>query len=139
MTVVLPLPSVFLLSLSSLLLSFPSRLMKTEVSVENLRMFMHFLCCLSSSKKQTIQDHPRFILVGVFLDSPSHLYKRVCPSVRPSVRPSVSIKEKRGLGASYAVYPVLFLSLSFSFLDASSHLYMRVCPSVRPSVRPYVH
>ena len=24
-----------------------------------------------------------------FLDAPSHLYKRVCPSVRPSVRPSV--------------------------------------------------
>ena len=24
-----------------------------------------------------------------FLDAPSHLYKRVCPSVRPSVGPSV--------------------------------------------------
>ena len=25
----------------------------------------------------------------LFLDAPSHLYKRVCPSVRPSVGPSV--------------------------------------------------
>ena len=25
----------------------------------------------------------------LFLDAPSHLYKRVCPSVRPSVRPCV--------------------------------------------------
>ena len=50
---------------------------------------------------------------NVFLDAPSHLYKRVCPSVCPSVRPSVrgsvSIKEKRGLGASYVGYPALFL------------------------------
>ena len=48
-----------------------------------------------------------------FLDAPSHLYKRVCPSVRGSVRPSVgppvSIKEKRGLGASYFGYPALFI------------------------------
>ena len=26
---------------------------------------------------------------GIFLDASSHLYKRVCQSVRPSVRPSV--------------------------------------------------
>ena len=53
-----------------------------------------------------------------FLDAPSHLYKRVCPSVRPSVRgsvgpsvcPSVSIKGNavfRVLGASYVGYPAL--------------------------------
>ena len=50
-----------------------------------------------------------------FLDAPSHLYKRVCPSVGPSVRPwvrpsvgpSVNIKEKRGLGAFYVGYPTL--------------------------------
>ena len=41
----------------------------------------------------------------------------VRPSVRPSVRGSVSIKEKRGLGASYVGYPTLFL---FSPLLASS-------------------
>ena len=42
-----------------------------------------------------------------FLDAPSHLYKRMCPSVRPWVRGSVSIKEKRELGASYVGYPTL--------------------------------
>ena len=34
----------------------------------------------------------------------------VRPSVRPWVRGSVSIKEKRGLGASYVGYPTLFFS-----------------------------
>ena len=38
-----------------------------------------------------------------FLDASSHLYMRVSPSVGPSV----SIKEKRGLGASYVGYPAL--------------------------------
>ena len=33
----------------------------------------------------------------------------VRPSVRPSVVPSRSIKEKRGLGASYVGYPALLL------------------------------
>ena len=54
------------------------------------------------------------ILSG-FLDAPSHLYKRVCPSVRVSVRPSVSILKNavyRVLGASYAGYPALFASQS---------------------------
>ena len=63
-----------------------------------------------------------------FLDAPSHLYKRVCPSVRPSVCPSVrpwvrgsvSIKEKRGLGASYVGYPALFTSTSLPFRPPSS-------------------
>ena len=48
-----------------------------------------------------------------FLDAPSHLYKRVCPSVRPSVRPSVGPSRvifRRVLGASCAVYPALFLN-----------------------------
>ena len=52
----------------------------------------------------------------MFLDAPSHLYKRVCPSVCPSVRGSVcgsvrgsvSIKENRELGASYVGYQALF-------------------------------
>ena len=37
----------------------------------------------------------------------------VGPYVRPSVVPSVSIKEKRGLGASYVGYPAL-LTLAFT-------------------------
>ena len=41
-----------------------------------------------------------------FLDAPSHLYKRVCPSVRPSGTPSL----RRLLGASYAEYSALFFS-----------------------------
>ena len=45
-----------------------------------------------------------------FLDAPSHLYKRSCPSVRPSVRPSRVIFT-HVLGASCAVYPALFLSV----------------------------
>ena len=39
-----------------------------------------------------------------FLDAFSHLYKRVCRSVRRSVTPSL----KRLLGASYAEYSALF-------------------------------
>ena len=45
-----------------------------------------------------------------FSDAPSHLYKRLCPSVRRSVRPSVGPSPaifKRVLGASCAVYPAL--------------------------------
>ena len=60
-----------------------------------------------------------------FLDAPSHLYKRVCPSVRLSVGPSVrrSVRPspvifKRVLGASCAVYPALFLSVPVSFFLA---------------------
>ena len=44
-----------------------------------------------------------FLVVVLFLDAPSHLYKRSCPSVRRSrviLRPV--------LGASCAVYPALF-------------------------------
>ena len=60
-----------------------------------------------------------------FLDASSHLYKRLCPSVRPSV----------GRLVGWSVGP--------PFLDASSHLYKRcfrpsVGPSVGPSVRPSV-
>ena len=63
----------------------------------------------------TAQAHFRIILfeiqaaihlikeIALFLDAPSHLYKRVCPSVRRSVTPSL-----RGLlGASYAEYSAL--------------------------------
>ena len=46
-----------------------------------------------------------------FLDAPSHLYKRVCPSVRPSVRPSVcpsvrpSVRRSVGPSGRRAVGP----------------------------------
>ena len=54
---------------------------------------------------------------GPFLDAPSHLYKRSCPSVGPSVRSSVGPSvpcyfrrwKVRILGASCAVYPALFI------------------------------
>ena len=73
-----------------------------------------------------------WLLFIAFLDAPSHLYKRSCPSVGPSVGPYVPCYfrrwKRRILGASSTVYPALFL-------DAPSHLYMRSCPSVRRSVR----
>ena len=53
-----------------------------------------------------------FVVLVLFLDAPSHLYKRVCPSVRPSV----SILKNavyRVLGASYAGYPALFFLFPF--------------------------
>ena len=54
-------------------------------------------------------------LIEKFCQGPTHLYKRVCPSVRPSVGPSVrrSVRRsgtpslRREQGASYAVYPAL--------------------------------
>ena len=52
-----------------------------------------------------------------FLDAPSHLYKRVCPSVRRSVTPSL----RRVLGASYAEYSALFfISNPFLISDSAS-------------------
>ena len=52
-------------------------------------------------------------LAATFLDAPSNLYKRVCPSVRPSVSPSVRRSAKpslrRLLGASCAEYSALFM------------------------------
>ena len=60
-----------------------------------------------------------------FLDAPSHLYKRVCPSISPSVGPSPLFK---------CIIPLT--NHDTSFLDASSHLHTRVCPSVGPLVHP---
>ena len=40
-----------------------------------------------------------------FLDAPSHLHKRVCPSVRPSVTPAL----RRLLGATHARVRPCFL------------------------------
>ena len=36
-----------------------------------------------------VDDFAEDFPICKFLDPPSHLYTRVCPSVRPSVRPSV--------------------------------------------------
>ena len=73
-----------------------------------------------------------------FSDASSHLYKRVCPSVRPSVRPSIRRSVRRSVrnafvkiaengimqdgDASYVVYTALFspsfLCAILSFLGA---------------------
>ena len=45
----------------------------------------------------------------IFLDASSHLYMRVCPSVRPSVCPSVNNYENGVRGASDAEYSALFV------------------------------
>ena len=66
-----------------------------------------------------------------FLDAPSHLYKRVCPSVRPSVRRSVGPSGRRSvtpslrrvLGASYAEYSALFLVALLTFSRMHVFLY----------------
>jgi len=59
-----------------------------------------------------------------FLDAFSHLYMRVCPSVRPSVRgsvgPSVSIKEVRARTHLMAVYPALLKGSNFSLICTDS-------------------
>ena len=46
--------------------------------------------------------------LSFFLDAPSHLYKRVCPSVCPSGRRSVTPSLRCLLGAPYAEYSTLF-------------------------------
>ena len=48
----------------------------------------------------------------------------VRPSVRVSVRGSVSIKEKRGLGASYVGYPNLFFLQPISFTRGQDSKYI---------------
>ena len=53
-----------------------------------------------------------------FLDAPSHLYKRVCPSVRPSV-----VIFRRVLGASCAVFPAFLLKGQIG----SQHFSSRTC------------
>ena len=61
-----------------------------------------------------------------FLDAPSHLYMRVCPSVRPSVGPQVRLSRvifRRVLGASCAVYPALFF-----FIVPLSTNFTRIIP-----------
>ena len=55
------------------------------------------------------RDASYVVYTALFLDASSHLYKRVCPSVRPSVGPSVGPSVRRS-----------------------------VRPSVRPSVGPSV-
>ena len=57
----------------------------------------------------------------------THLYKRLCLSVRPSVGPSVRQQ-----------FAKINNNRQTSLLDASSHLYKRLCLSVRPSIGPSV-
>ena len=73
-----------------------------------------------------------------FLDASSHLYKRVCPSVRPSICPLPLRKNRRG--THLIARPGLFLPLLVLnfFLDASLHLCKRVCDFVCASDRPTV-
>ena len=63
---------------------------------------------LSVSFLSVMRSHS---LVVLFLDAPSHLYKRVCPSVRRSVRPSPVIF-RRVLGTSYVLYPASFFYIA---------------------------
>ena len=56
----------------------------------------------------SLTGHELRKIMRMLLDAPSHLYKRVCPSVGPSVRPSVTPSLSRLLGASYAEYSALF-------------------------------
>ena len=69
----------------------------------------------------------------LFLDATSHLYKRVCPSVRPSVRwsvrRSVTPSLRRLLVASYAEYPALFYLLS-SHNQKKKCLAKKVCDDI---------
>jgi len=57
-----------------------------------LRAFDHRLVLITVSLAVLV-----YVTLRALLDAPSHLYKRVCPSVRGSVRPwvlrSFSIKE----------------------------------------------
>ena len=53
-------------------------------------------CCLTEEERDVLATPPEYQADGEgrgtgcwFLDAPSHLYKRLCPSVRRSVRPSV--------------------------------------------------
>ena len=63
------------------------------------------------------------------LDASSHLYKRVCPSVRLSIRPSVCPS------VCPSIHPSAHLSVRPSIRPSISP---PVCPSVHPSVRPSV-
>ena len=70
-------------------------------------------------REQIARLHPDWTRFYFFLDAPSHLYKRSCPSARPSVRASVRRSvpcyfwrwKVRILGASCAVYPSMFFFL----------------------------
>ena len=73
---------------------------------------------VESSRSRRIQytGIPRYSNNTPFLDASSHLYKRVCPSVRPSVGPSVRRSVRRSVtpslrrlrDASNAEYSALF-------------------------------
>ena len=84
----------------------------------------------------------------LFLDASSHLYKRVCPSVRWSISHSVRPSVPRFFFVHFIDSGYLWVTLGdfenasigrlSALLDASSHLYKRVCPSICWSVHPSV-
>ena len=88
-------------------------LMKAQNSTKK-KISTDFISWPSSSTSRG-NDRPasrRFAYQSSFLDAPSHLYKRVCPSVCSSVRPSVRpspVDFRCVLGTSCAVYPALFI------------------------------
>ena len=71
----------------------------------------------------------------LFLDASSHLYKRVCPSVRPSVRPSVGPSVRPSVRMSRFCKTCMKLIIS--------HLYKRTCPKIHEyaslAARPCCH
>merc|ERR1712228_199687 len=99
--------------------------------LNNCQMNLFFVVTFFSVK-HSANDHVtwnfsmrKHSVVINFLDASSHLYKRVCPSIRPSVgppvRPSVRPSVRNAFvkiaengvmqdeGASRAVYPALFI------------------------------
>ena len=66
----------------------------------NLCLFFSIIFCFLVPSFSFVFDF--FFLFFSFLDAPSHLYKRVCPSVGPFVRPSVTPSLRRLLGAEYS-------------------------------------
>ena len=75
-----------------------------------------------------------------FLDASSHLYKRLCWSIRRSVRLSVIslLKLIKNDNNQWNLMEIKIKKINKTFLDASSYLYKRLCLSVRPSVHPSV-
>ena len=111
----------------------------------------HFVANFQAVQIQSAVPAPSLDQITPFLDAVSHLYKRVCPSVRPSVGPSVRRSVPRyfqtrtrrilcrvsGLvtliaksGCKGAFLPVCLDVMLFSRVHASLQVTMSVCWSV---------
>ena len=78
--------------LSLLIMNEELALHDMEVTKKIQQKKKRFFCVSSISGRGIIKQSSNDIarrFPTFFLDAPSHLYKRVCPSVRPSVRPYV--------------------------------------------------